>query len=257
MQSDSRYKQDNPYQQNICAELVYLLYSQAFSAITGTMIIATFLAFSLYKVIPDYKVFGWYSLMLVMAVSRYVVVKLYMRRLPPPSEQLFWRRVFCAMALFAGVCWSFAGFYLMPPYASYQVLIACALSGVTAGAIPFFSGSRMACALFVIPILSTFALWSFFQGGEAHMILTLIVISYLILLLISASKTNDVIYNAVRLKFVNDELVSHLTAAQKQMVITNQSLNKAAEERSRAEERLRESEEQYRLVTDALPVMIA
>ena len=257
MRTDARFKQDNPYQQNICAELVYLLYSQAVSAIIGTMIIATFLVCSLYKVIPDHKVFGWYAIMLTMAVVRYVVVKIYMRRLPPPTEQRFWRRVFSTMALFAGVCWSFAGSYLMPPDPAYQVLIACALSGVTAGAIPFFSGSRTACALFVIPILSTFALWSFLQGGVAHLTLSVIVISYLILLLVSATKTNNVIYNAVRLKFANDELVSHLTAAQQQMVVTNQSLNQAAEERSRAEERLRESEEQYRLVTDALPVMIA
>jgi hypothetical protein len=168
MQSAAPYKQENPYLQNICAELVYLLYSQAKSAIFGTLVVATLLAASLYKVIPDYKVISWYSLMVVMVVTRYVVVKIYMRKLPPPTEQLFWRRMFCAIALFGGVSWSFAGFYLMPPYPAYQILIACSLSGVTAGAIPYFSGSRMACALFVTPILSAFALWNFFQGGAAH-----------------------------------------------------------------------------------------
>jgi hypothetical protein len=226
MKSDSLDKQENPYQQKICAELVYFLYSQATSAIFGTLLIATFLAACLYKVIPDYKLFSWIALMLVMTGTRYVIVKLYLRRMPPPKEQLFWRRIFNVMALFAGISWSFAGFYLMPDQATvYQVLVACALSGVTAGAIPFFSGSRIACSLFVIPILSTFALWSFLQGGEAHYVLSLIVISYLTLLLISAAKTHAVIYNAVRLKFANDELVSHLTVAQKQMSITNKSLN--------------------------------
>jgi diguanylate cyclase (GGDEF)-like protein/PAS domain S-box-containing protein len=250
-------KSESRYQQNIAAELVYLLYSQAKPAIIGSMVVSSFLTFTLYSVVPADKLFCWFGLMMVMTSARYLLVKIYLKRRPPPVESPRWFHLFVLMAAVAGVSWSLVGFYLMPQSEVHQTFIACSLAGIAAGAVPFFSGSRLACIVFVTPVLVPFAFWCMLQGNVPHEILGGLTFAFILLLFISCFRTHAVIYNAVKLKFENDTLVTNLTAAQKQMSIINNSIREEAAERRNVEEMLRESEEQYRLVTDALPVLIA
>jgi diguanylate cyclase (GGDEF)-like protein/PAS domain S-box-containing protein len=257
MGTQSDVNQDKRYQQNIAAELVYLLYSQATPAIIGSLFVACCLAFSLIHVVTPYKLYSWFSLMLVISAVRFTVIRLYLRVRPPVEDCSFWSKIFITMAAISGITWSLVGSVLMPASPIHQTFIAFALAGVAAGAIPFFSGSRAACNAFVIPTLTPFAIWCFLQGDVLHETLGGLTISFLLLLIISGKRTNTVIYDAIKLKFKNDELVTNLTTTQDQMSEINSKLRHEVNDRKHAEELLRESEEQYRLVTDALPVMIA
>ncbi|MEO8400652.1 MAG: EAL domain-containing protein [Gammaproteobacteria bacterium] len=237
--------------QTISAELVHLLYSQANPAIMGSLLVATCLLYALYNVVSNQVVMSWYGLMLAISLARISIVKLYLKNPPTSLEDTkFWRRLFIAMAACAGASWSLATILLILAGTEDQIFIACAFASVSAGAVPFYAGNRAACAVFITPILLPFSVWLLIQPNSSHPILGLLALLYLGLLLISSLRTHKVIYNAVKLKFENQELVNNLSAAKKSML---EEIN----ERELAEKLLKESEEQYRLVTDALPVLIA
>jgi diguanylate cyclase (GGDEF)-like protein/PAS domain S-box-containing protein len=244
-------------QQHIAAALVNLVYSQAKPAIAGSLIVASCLVYGLHQVVPANVLYGWFALMWFVTVTRYVLIKLYLNKKRTLENEILWRKIFIFMVACAGVSWSLAGTLLMPDSSVHQTFIVSSLAGVAAGAIPFFSGSRTACFVFVMPVLCPFAVWSLFQSDQPHHVLGFLTLLYVSLLLISCFRTHKAIYNAIKLKFENDELVASLTTTKIEMETINEELQHEINDRKKAEGLLRESEEQYRLVTDALPVLIS
>ena len=259
MQLLSRFisKLQTPPNKKIDAELVNLLYSQATPGILASFFVATCAIFVLYHVIPNSVLFGWYGLMTVVTLFRLSLVKIYFNKKRSPSTSLFWKRIFIVITGSAGVAWSFAGTTLIPGDGIYQTFIVCALAGVSGGAVPFFAGSRAACAAYVIPMILPFSIWLFFQENTPHVLLGFFTLVYLAMLIISSFRTHHAIYHAVKLKFENDALVKSLSIAKKEVEGVNVELQGEINERKLAEKLLRDSEEQYRLVTDALPVLIS
>jgi diguanylate cyclase (GGDEF)-like protein/PAS domain S-box-containing protein len=245
------------YQQPIVAELVQLIYSQAMPAIVGSFVVASCLVYILYGVVPNSYLFSWYALIAVMTLVRYSVVKFYFINKPLPAQSLRWEKYFVSITLFAGLCWGVVSTVLIPERSMDQAFIACTLAGVAAGAIPFFSGSRVACCVFVIPVLLPFAVWSFAQGDSLHQMLGALTLVYLSLLLISCFRTHAAIYKAIKLNHENTALIERLTNTQQEMLAINKNLQKEVNFRADTEKLLKESEAQYRLVTDALPVLIS
>jgi diguanylate cyclase (GGDEF)-like protein/PAS domain S-box-containing protein len=168
-----------------------------------------------------------------------------------------WKAIFIFMTICAGLAWSFAGTLLMPAIPIYQVFVACILSGVASGAVPYFSGSRLACAAFVIPTLVPFSIWLLLQNIKPYDLLGYITLFFIVLLMISSFRTHSAVYHAIRLKFENTKLLQNLFNAKKEMEVINQELRSEIHERTLVEKLLRDSEEQYSLVTNALPVLIS
>lgn len=252
-------KTNNTIQQNIKAELVHLLYTQAKYAIMGSLIVATCFVYGLHYAEPNQILFLWYLGIIIIAALRYGLVRLYFLKNPSPAPEKagFWKFIFILMALGAGLIWSIAGTWLVPKNPLYQIFLAYSLAGITAGAIPYFSGSRLACAAFTLPVLLPFSIWLFYQGNTPYILLGGLTFLYIVLLLISSAKTHQAVYNAIKLKFENDTLVKNLFSAKKEMEIINQELRNEISERKLIEKLLRDSEEQYSLVTNALPVLIS
>jgi diguanylate cyclase (GGDEF)-like protein/PAS domain S-box-containing protein len=258
LRSKARLKEkDDVYQQNITAELVYLLYSQAPPAIIGSIVVASCLIYALFSVLPHDSLFTWYGLIWAVSVARYSLIKIFLSQKRAPEQSAYWRRLFIVTAAISGIAWSITGTALVPASAVHQTFIACSLAGITAGAIPFFSGSRVACAVFITPILLPYSIFLLLQNNITQQLLGVLTCLYLVLLLISSFRTHLAIYNAVKYKFKNDELVHNLSLAKKEMESINFELGNEITERRLTEKLLQNSEEQYRLVTDALPVLIA
>ncbi len=250
-------RNDSHYYQNITAELFNLIYNQAMPAIAGSLIVASCLVFGLHNVVSAHLLYGWYTLMIVVTITRYAFVKMYLRKQRSMENSILWGKIFICMLAFAGVSWSLAGTLIIPESSIHQTFIATSLAGVAAGAIPFFSGSRAACFVFIIPVLLPFAMWSFLHADTPHQLLGFLTILYMGLLLIACFRTHKAVYNAIKLKFQNDELVKNLRLTKSTLEKMNGELQNEVNDRKYAEKLLRESEEQYRLVTDALPVLIS
>ncbi|MES2217535.1 MAG: EAL domain-containing protein [Pseudomonadota bacterium] len=95
------------------------------------------------------------------------------------------------------------------------------------------------------------------QPHSFHPLVGLLAVLYFILLAIVCVKIHSIIYQTLKVKFENNELVKQLTLMQREVVAVNHTLQSEVDFRAVTEKLLRESEAQYRLVTDALPVLIS
>lgn len=231
-------------QVNIQAELIHLLYSQASTGIISSLIVATGLIYILHGTYPAALLFSWFGLLVATSGYRYALIAMYFKIKPTNlSGVMAWRDHFICGATAAGIVWAGAGILFIPSQGMYETFIICALAGVSGGCIPYFSPSRLVCASYIVPMLAALAINLSIQNDVVHKLLGFFVVTYFALLMISSFRTNKAVYDAIKFKFVNDDLVRKLSAAQKDMQAVNLLL--------------RESEEQYRLVTDAIPVLIS
>jgi PAS domain S-box-containing protein len=245
------------YQQNIVAELVKIIYSQATAAIIASLIAAAGLVYVLYDVVPRAELIGWYTVMCITLAARYSLVRFYLRHDEVKQASLTWERYFVITTFLMGTNWAFVSTVLMPTSSVQQTYVISSLAAVAAASVPFLASSRLACCSFIIPMLLPFAIWSMIQPDVLHPFLGLLTLVYLSFLLISCFRIHSAIYSAVKLKLDYAELVKQLTATQEEMTIVNQTLQTEINFRAVTEKLLRDSEEQYRLVTDALPVLIS
>lgn len=231
-------------QSNIDAELTNLLYVQATGAIVGSFLTATCIVFYLYyQDIQPQPLLGWYWVLCIVNAIRYILVGIYQNKKPPVEKADFWYKLFIIITVLAALTWIPVCTFLLPLDSTQQAIVVMALAGLTAGAIPYFSGSRLASILYITPILGSLTIKLVLQNDPAHRLLGVLALVYLGVLLISALRTYKSIRNTMILRFENIELI--------------EKLDKEINEHKQTEELLRSSREQYALIMDALPGLIA
>lgn len=238
-------------------ELTHLLYVQSSPGIIASLFIAICFLFLLRNVTPIPLLLGWFGVMFTIGSLRYALVKVYLSQPKANTAHHFWKDIFIVCIALAGGTWGYAAIYLVPDIAIYQTFVTCILAGLSGSAIPFFAASRAACAAYIVPMLLPYAFDCFLKNNDLQQILGCLILIYLFLLVITSFRTHKAVYNALKLKFENDDLLNTLSATKKDMEIINLELQAEVNERKTVEQTLRESEEQYRLVTDALPVLIS
>ncbi len=76
------------------AEQVRLLYTQAFAGCVATALNAGIVTVVLWKVVARPLLLGWLTLLLVVVLSLFVLLRLYQRRTPTTDRICFWRTLF-------------------------------------------------------------------------------------------------------------------------------------------------------------------
>lgn len=250
MQREAKLKE------KIFAELVRLLYVQAKSAIFGAILAGACIVFALYGIVSDFVLFNWFILVLIVTVLRYATHTAYFYANPPLEKTTFWYRLFLITSLLGAFNWALAGTLLLTPQSNYQIIIAFMIASIVAISIILFAASKLISTLFIFIVLIPFSVKMFLQDGYEHQLIGIFTSIYLGALLLACYKINNEVYAMFKLKIENNELIERLYAAKNEAETANSELQIEVSERKSVEILLRNSEEQYRLVTDALPVLI-
>lgn len=244
-------------QENVAAELVNRLYAQGNSAIIGSLLTALCVFFGLENVSPLSILLPWLLSVVVVSALRFSLILAYKKAKPSIEDAHFWQYLFVAANVASGCVWMVLGTLLVPTETIYQVLIAFALAGVVAGAVSFFAASPQAAITFIMLVLPPFGITMFLHQDMPHQIVGFLSFIYLAALITLTLRIHKQLRDALNLHYANAELIHKLSTSHHEVEKMNQTLQLEISERKTIESLLRNSEEQYRLVTDALPVLIA
>jgi diguanylate cyclase (GGDEF)-like protein/PAS domain S-box-containing protein len=240
----------------IFASKVKLLYTQAKAAAPGAILTAACTFVALYTIVPMNLMLSWLLLIFTTVVLRYVSCTLYFKRIQP-ERTTFWYRLFIAITLCGALNWMMLSTLLMPANTAYQVLIAFAIASIAAISIPLFAASKLVNTLFIVLVLSSFGIKMFLYNDAPHQFIAFFTLVYMTVLILSSYRINNEICSMLKLQIENENLIQRLYATKDEVESINTVLQTEVGEREQVEKLLRNSEEQYRLVTDALPVLIA
>ena len=243
--------------EKIFGETVKLLYAQATAGIMGALFTASCIVFGLSHSIPKPILYSWYIAVLIVCVLRYSIIKAYQYAKPELNRALAWYLLFLSVTIASGIVWLFAGTMLGNHGSLHEILITFGLAGMAAGSVPFFSASRVVSCVFIALILPFYSIKMLMEPGLTHQIVGVLSLVFMAVLMVASFRIHAAIYEALKLKFTNDDLIHQLSKANYEVENVNKELQTEINERKQMELLLRNSEEQYRLVTNALPVLIA
>ncbi len=211
--------------------LVENIYKQArvgflVSIICSAMVVI----FSLYANTDRTVLFTWYVAFIIVVLARIVLYKLFIDHTDKNNHIKLWRNLFTIGALLGGVMWSFTGTSFLLPAHAYleQSFILVILAGITAGAVPLNAHILETAMVFIIAALLPLVVRFFSLSNTLYLLFDFTVIVFTVSLIILVFKTHHIIYDALYLRFENDDLLIKLKEAKEQLEITNKHLQREA-----------------------------
>ncbi len=185
----------------VLADQVELLYRQAPIGIGGALLVASLIVYELYAPHSRELVIFWACIALLVAASRFMLVRAYSRdaaREPDPER---WLRWFSIGALAEGVSWGFAAAVFFPSISDEQrVFLAFVLATMTAGGLPLFSAVWWVFALFAFGVIVPFEAVLFTYGTRLFSELALMIPILLTINVAVAYRLNQVFVSGFRLR---------------------------------------------------------
>ncbi len=211
--------------EQILPEQVRLLYAQLGLGAVASIINAAILCLLLAAVQPAAVLGAWFGLILLVNLPRYWLLKGYRRVADLDHQARDWARRIITSNLASGMAWGL-GAYVLFPGASlpHQVFLAFIIAGMTAGAVPLYSALRGAYAAYMLPVLLPFVVRLAQGDSQQHVYMALLVLFFTLVLLISSRRTHATIVESLRLRCVNNNLLTTLTSAQQELEFNNQTL---------------------------------
>lgn len=199
------------------AEKVHLLYTHSTIAALITLVLgAILLVLLLWPVVSHARLLAWVGFMFAVALIRWLLVCHYRRR-ARSGDLTYWRTLLFVSVGVTGCGWGLAGFFLFPTYSlPHQVFLVTFLGGVSIISIANLAVIRPLFALFFSSLMGPIALRFILSGESISMTMSLLCLSFSGCLALIAYYIHTSVVESLRLRFVNLDLVQHLSAAKEQ-----------------------------------------
>ena len=211
------------------AQLRQLFSASKVSLVTSTLL-ASILAYTQREMIASSVVIIWFSLILLVAFSRTVLVNAYQASsLDNEATTHFWLTRFRIGVLAVGVVWGSAGFLMFPTNSpQHQMLLIFMLAGLSAGGVVAFSADLISAVVFSITSLAPIIIRLFITGDRLFVTMGMAGILYLSFMIVSLRRIN---------RSITENIVLRLDAVER-------------------EETMKISEQRYRLLLKHSPIGI-
>lgn len=230
----------------IYVELLQRALKLAPLAIISTIVNAAILVLVLWPNTPHSALMLWFAATWCVLLLRSCFLIKYRSGLVQPGQAAHVGRLFVIGVFLAGLTWGSAGFFLFPVNSpSHQVLIVFVLCGMVAGASEAFSSIMPAFLAFVLPALVPLLIRLLIIGGPVYFAMSAMTLLYLVLTTFIAKRINATTRELVELKEYLSQVVEERTEA-------NVKLQEEIASRNKAEDSLRASEAQLRLLSSRL-----
>ena len=220
-------------------EIVYLLYKSVGQATIAVLVGTFMMTYFLGEIFPKGMIYSWMSFMLAASLFRVLAKILFFRRSPQGDDIQLWANLFVFFAALIGIGWGLAAyFFIKPEYPLYQALLSLTIVGYTAGAMTTLSMYRRSFLAIILPSLIPLAIRTFELGGEINMSLTIMLIVFTVFIISASARQKTIFNKALKLRFENEALVSHLQQEKAISEKLNASLADKVEEQKQTTEQL-------------------
>ena len=203
--------------QQIEAERVKLLYTQAPIGFVVTVLNAGVVVFILWGSVASSLLIAWLVLIVTITLLRFALVQRYRRAAATADQVRSWRILFILGAGAAGMAWGAIGLLLfLPELMAHQVFLAFVLGGMAVGAVGLLSSVRTAFLAFFIPTVLPIIVRFLVQGGTVPVAMGVLGLSFAVALVAIARNFHASIVESLNLRFENDELIRSLSVAKEQ-----------------------------------------
>jgi len=231
--------------QRLYAEQVRQLYEQAPVGLLSIPIVSLIMVILLWTVIPHWILITWYSVILLVAAPRYLLVVKFSGSSQDPARADRWGTFFIIGAALSGIVWGAASLFLFPVNSvAHQFLIALMLGGMVAGASGTYSVIMSAFLAYSLPALVPIAIRFFLFADGFSIGVGGVILVFEFLMVANAKRVNAAIVSSLEMRFENRELVEKLTTEIERADELNTKYAAEIAQRKRAEEALAQAHDQ-------------
>ncbi len=210
--------------------IISYVYHQSTPAIFTALFCASLVSLAMYKTNNTPILLIWYSLFAILTLTRYILIKIYMKGPASEDNIHLWRRLYIFTGFLGGLSWGITSMLLFSnPSQLQHTFIILTVCAACAGAVPSFSGILPACIIFIcgalIPL--SFAIY-FSEIQDGQILLSIATLAYLTYLISLAVKSHSMIKASIGLQFQNNSLLNNLSDAKTQLENINKKLEQAA-----------------------------
>jgi PAS domain S-box-containing protein len=224
------------------------LHAQARVGALGAQVSALVLPVALWSVTPGWLLFSWVAGYFCVQLSRNRLLWSFPDGSDRDEEVSNWGSRFSALTVLSATLWGAAGVFLFPSGSPmHQFLLALFLAGIAAAASVVYSPLKECYVPTILVEILPLSARCFYEYDFLHMIMGLVMIIFCLVLLETGRQVHNITSESLRLRFEKNDLIESLVRQKTVAEELNQHLRTEVEERTRAEEAHRVSEERLAL----------
>ncbi|MEQ1670625.1 MAG: ATP-binding protein, partial [Hyphomicrobium sp.] len=206
--------------------LLELLYDQLPLALIATTLNAILLAYIISYAIEGPAPRIWLAAILTLTVLRLASQLAFRRTTPASSHYRYWRNVFASGAFLTAMTWGLAGVWLFPAESyQHQAFIGFVLAGIAAGASGSMAAHDKIFRIYILLAIAPYTVRLLMQGEQINLAMAAMCIAFIFALGMAGRRTTRVTQDALRLRFLNDDLTEDLEKTVSRYQQTNDALH--------------------------------
>ena len=212
---------------------VRLLYENATTGVVASVLIALPLAYVQRSVSSTLVISAWLSFVLVVALARFAITRLYWRDSRRESASQRWQALFVAGTAPAAAAWGLAGMmFYDPAEPTSGTFLMFVLGGVMLGGSSLLAARPEAFLTLFLPIGLMTSIRLASAGGEEHLMMAFLVVIFTVATIVTTWRFHVTIASSLELRFDNIELVESLQAAKTYTDALNRDLELRVRDRT-------------------------
>lgn len=157
---------DESIDSRVRAEQIRVIYQQAPPALFISLLVSGVVCFILRDVTDRSLLVGWFSLLVVLALVRLLLVLAFRRRDPDVGAMPTWERLFAASLAAAGLVWGVGGWLILPADSLFhQAVVYFFLMGMAGGAVASYSAHILSTSVTIGAVLLPTTIWFILQDN--------------------------------------------------------------------------------------------
>jgi len=193
------------YSDTILAEQLRQLFVALKFSVVGSVLVATIVVSTIWQSTNTEYIVSWYLLVLVISALRLLSLKAYLNKKPGVGEVKKWEKIFAIGLISSVISWCLCSLFLLTGVANIeQLILSLSIAGICAGAVSSLSAKFKMLIMFIVPVLSFYAM-SFLLLGEEYSAIAMLSAVFMMVLISGGKRMYENTYQNIYLSLFSQQ----------------------------------------------------